>query len=76
MTAVREYVFYCDYGGCKDWIRCTEYVSATGRHRAVPTLLEARKWARKKGWRTMKVNVLRGDQVARDFRDYCPRHKP
>lgn len=68
MTAVREYVIHCDYGGCQDWIRCTQYNLMSKRHDAVPTLAEARKWARKHGWRTKKVETL--------TRDYCPGHKP
>lgn len=73
MTAVREYYLYCDYGGCRDMVRCTQYNPTSGRHDAISTLAEARKWARKKGWRTKKVDTIGGD---RPTRDYCPRHKP
>jgi len=62
MTVERQHIVHCDYGGCRDWIRM-QYA----------TLAEARKQARKKGWRTRKVMTLGGTNVTKD---YCPRHKP
>ena len=61
MTAVREYVLHCDYGGCSDW------------HRFVATTVaSARKQAHKEGWRHRKVETY-GSRITKD---YCPRPEP
>lgn len=72
MTAIKEYVLRCDYGGCPDWIRCVESTGYGAPPVPSPTLAEARKWARRKGWRTVKVPLFDGQRTD----DRCPRHKP
>lgn len=73
MTAVKEYVLHCDYGTCADRIRCVESRGYGKPGHALPTLAAARKWAHKRGWRTVKVNTIGGRQRTDDR---CPRHKP
>jgi len=65
VTARREYVLHCDYGGCKDWVRVV-----------ASTVTEARRIARGSGrftrWTARRVPTFECHVT----KDYCPRHKP
>lgn len=60
MSAERQYKISCD-GPCHDWIiiRCN-------------TLAQARKEARKSGWRTRP----HPSPYVAGLQDFCPRHRP
>ena len=73
MTAVREIKLKCDYGPCADWIMPRTRWVNPGRPQAevASTVAEARKIARRQGWRTRKVTSYVGEVRTEDR---CPRH--
>lgn len=61
MSAERQYKISCDGPNCPDWIlaRCA-------------TLAQARKEARRSGWRTRQ----HPSPYVSGLQDFCPRHRP